>query len=149
MNLLSFIPLLGLNIPPLLMTVGMKVLQAPGVFKDGSVDVNQALNQLPGLIKEDQQVTEAVIKVALKGLGVSPAAADHAIAYVFNSDGERTEEETEQFTKEFKFLNSPIGRVQLPYGCKKCNRIHYTYADIILSADQKPVCIRCHRELNL
>lgn len=149
MNLLSFIPLLGLNIPPLLMTIGMKVLQAPGVFKDGAVDMNEALNHLPSLIKEDQQVTEAVIKVALKGLGVAPAAADHAISYVFSGDGDRTEEETERFTKEFKFLNSPVGRVQLPYGCKKCNRIHYTYADVVLSADQKPVCIRCHRELNL
>lgn len=149
MNLLSLIPLLGINVPAPVMSVGMKMLQTPGVFKDGALDVDLILNQLPALIREDEQVTQAVVKIGLKGLGVSPAAADHAIKYVFGGDGDRTEEETERFSQEFKFLNSPQGRVQLPYGCKECKRIHYTYADVVLNAAQKPICIRCQRELNL
>lgn len=149
MNLLALIPILGINIPTPVMSVGMKLLQTPGVIKDGAIDVDFVLNQLPALIKEDEAVTKSLVKVGLKGLGVAPAAADLAIEYTFASDGERTEQETEQFTQQFRFLNSPIGRIELPFGCKECNRIHYSQSEIKLAPNGKPLCVRCNREIPL
>lgn len=149
MDLLSLIPILGINIPAPVLSVGMKMLQTPGVIKDGAIDVDFALAQLPVLIKEDEAVTKSVVKIGLKGLGVAPAAADLAIEYAFIKDGKRTESETEQFTQQFRFLNSPLGRVELPYGCKECGRIHYTQSEVKLASSGKPLCVRCNREINL
>lgn len=149
MNLLSLIPILGINIPAPVLSVGMKMLQMPGVIKDGAIDVDFALAQLPALIKEDEAVTKSVVKIGLKGLGVAPAAADLAIEYAFITNGERTDLETEQFTQQFRFLNSPLGRIELPYGCKECGRIHYSQSEVKLTSSGKPLCVRCNREINL
>lgn len=149
MNLLSLLPTLGLNVPASILSVGFKLLQTPGVINEGNIDVDVALQQLPGLVKGDEALTKAVVKVGLKGLGVAPAAADLAVQYAFISDGERTDAETEQFTNQFRFLNSPLGRVELPFGCVVCGRIHYSHAEVNLTQGGVPLCARCNREIPL
>lgn len=149
MNLLSLLPMLGLNIPMPVMSVGIKLLQTPGIFKDGALDVDFALAQLPAIVKDDVAVTKSVVKIGLQGVGVAPAAADLAVSFAFDSDGERSDEETNTFTAQFRYLNSPEGRIELPYGCASCKRIHYSRNDVKLSASGKPICARCSREIPL
>lgn len=149
MNLLALTPMLGLNVPAPMLSVAVKLLQTPGVFKQGALDVDFMVKQLIILAKEDEEVTKAVVKIGLRGLGVAPAAADLALEYTFGSDGERTEQETERFTQQFRFLNSALGRIELPFGCKECNRIHYSSTEINLSPNGKPLCVRCNREIPL
>lgn len=149
MSLMTLLPMLGLNIPAPLLSVGMKLMQTPGVFKDGAFNQDLALEQLPSIIKDDMTVTKALVNIGLRGIGISPAAATLAANYAFDSNGERTEAEAEAFTAQFRYLNSPQGRIELPFGCKVCNRIHYDSSEVNIGASGNPVCARCSREIPL
>lgn len=149
MKLLTLLPILGVNVPPALMSVGLRMLQVPGVFTPSGFDIDLAIAQLPTIVKDDPTVTKAIVKLGLQGMGVAPAAAELATTYAFDSNGERTDAETEHFTQQFRFLNSPQGRIELPFGCKSCNRIHYSLTGLQLSSDGNPLCARCSREIPL
>lgn len=150
MKLLTLAPLLGVNIPTSFIGLGMKLLSKPGVVTDsGAIDIDAALKLLPELVRSDPELAKAIVKIGLKGLGVSEAAAELGVSYAYDTNGERSEEELESFVSQFKYLNSPEGRIKLPFGCKECKRVHYQPSDVHLSDTGNPICVRCGRQIKL
>lgn len=152
MSLLALLPVLMPQLPPAAISIGMRLMQQPGVVgPGGSIDSDAIIAALPHVVKDDPEIAKFGTKVALRGLGVQPAAADLALDYIFATDGQRDDKERDEFVKRFTQLNSPEGVVysKLPYGCKECHRIHYTSEDVKLDADNKPLCIRCGRTINV
>lgn len=152
MSLLALLPILMPQFPTAIINIGMRLMQHPGVIRlDGAIDADAVVAAVPQMVKEDPELAKFGTKIALRGLGVQPAAVDLALDYVFATDGQRTDQERDEFIKNFSSLNSPAGAVysKLPYGCKQCQRIHYTAEDVQLTADNKPICVRCGRTIIL
>lgn len=152
MSLLALLPVLMPQLPPAAISIGMKLMQHPGIVgPNGSIDSDAIITALPHIAKDDPEIAKFGAKVALRGLGVQPAAADLALDYIFATEGQRDDKERDEFVKKFAQLNSPQGIIysKLPYGCKECRRIHYTSEDVKLDANNKPLCIRCGRIINV
>lgn len=150
MNLLTLAPLVGINIPTSLMGLGIRLISKPGVMKDGgAIDFDAALNALPEFVKSDPEVAKAIVKIGLKGLGVSEEAAELGVTYAYDTNGKRSDEEFESFVAQFKYLNAPEGRIKLPFGCRECKRVHYQPSEVHLSDTGNPICMRCGRQIKL
>lgn len=145
----ALLPVLLPGLHPSLTMLAFKVAQHPLIAERG-MNADAAVDAVVDLAKQDVDVTKVLVGALLQGTGSSKAATEFALRYVFDApDGQRTDEETRQFVESFKFLNSPIGRIQLPIGCAVCRRLIISHNEIKLDANGNPICPRpgCGRSI--
>lgn len=147
----ALLPVLLPGMHPSLTMLALKVAQHPVIAERG-MNADAAVDAVVDLAKQDTDVTKMLVNVLLQGVGSSKAATEFALRYVFDApNGQRTDEETRQFVESFKFLNSPMGRIQLPIGCKACRRMVISHSEIKLDEAGNPLCPRpgCGRSIKI